>query len=451
MEWPKEIQQLFDNLTAGVPEGFRPMVSAMLKETAEKKCKERNAGILNEADLITALIEITPEPFKAESIENMKKHNVDVEKYIELKSIRDKYKVSWESFEKAFHPGNIHFAMYVTDKCNQECIHCAADSKAYRPDLSFEDWVKIIDNLEDGLKEEGRNGVYVWFGGEPTCRPDLKKLIEYCGSKNYYQALITNGINFTDDFAKYCADNGMSHIFVSIDSANPEISDKIRGVKGSSDHAKKAIENSLKYGLFTCCSTTVMKQNVHHLQDIKDLCEELGAQPYFRAIVKQRNAANNWDEVGLSKEEYKLLHDFKYKNAIEKIESGNASNLPVYEIYEMVPFMQHPKNDYELTALEWGVGCQACRTLMGIDVNGDIFPCGYPSELLLGNALTTDFKEVLNSQTFKDIRNGKRVGKCNSCEFLSLCKGGCRVHTECETGDYFESFPYCWHECELSK
>ena len=54
----------------------------------------------------------------------------------------------------------------------------------------------------------------------------------------------------------------------------------------------------------------------------------------------------------------------------------------------------------------------------------------------------------MDSKLFKDIRDRVRTGKCASCHHLELCGGGCRVHAECETGDFFASFPYCWHEMD---
>ncbi|MCK4816544.1 hypothetical protein KA005_12315, partial [bacterium] len=72
MEWEPEVYELFEKIVAQVPEVFRAMVRPMLHETADKKCQERNANYVNEADIITALFDITPEPFKAESVENLK-------------------------------------------------------------------------------------------------------------------------------------------------------------------------------------------------------------------------------------------------------------------------------------------------------------------------------------------------------------------------------------------
>ena len=99
--------------------------------------------------------------------------------------------------------------------------------------------------------------------------------------------------------------------------------------------------------------------------------------PFFRAVLRQNRAAEYWDEIGLTMEQYKRLFDFKYKRAIEAIRKGEAGNLAVFETYEMTPFTQFPRDDKELTAIEWGVGCLACRSMMGIELDGTIYPVSY--------------------------------------------------------------------------
>ncbi|MHA2401278.1 MAG: SPASM domain-containing protein, partial [Promethearchaeota archaeon] len=94
----------------------------------------------------------------------------------------------------------------------------------------------------------------------------------------------------------------------------------------------------------------------------------------------------------------------------------------------------------------WGVGCQACRSVSGIDVNGDFFPCDYPSQLTLGNVLTQSFGDIMETEMFKAIRDRKIKGKCSTCHHLEMCGGGCRVHAENETGDFLAALPFCWHE-----
>jgi radical SAM protein with 4Fe4S-binding SPASM domain len=60
--------------------------------------------------------------------------------------------------------------------------------------------------------------------------------------------------------------------------------------------------------------------------------------------------------------------------------------------------------------------------------------------------MTESFEDIMKSQVFEDIRDRKRSGACASCHHLELCGGGCRIHAECETGDFFAPFSYCWHE-----
>ncbi len=446
MEWNKDTKELFERIVNQIPDGFRPAVQPQIVEAAKKRCLNRNGSYIEDGDLITGIFDIIPEAFKAMMVNDLTSLGIDVTRYMELKELRDRIECSWDTLEEAFHPGNIHFAMYITDRCNMNCLHCAADDMIPRPELSSQKWCQIIENVESGLREQGRHACFIWFGGEPTLREDIGDIMKFCSEKGYYHAIITNGTKFDDKFAKMCKEYNMSHVFISFDSADPKKNDKIRGFSDSLTYAKRAIENCLKYGLFVCSSITVMKQNINELEELKTLSEEWGAQPYFRAVVKQNRAATYWNEIGLSQEEYKKLYKFKYKHAIETIRNGEAGTLPAYEIYEMTPFMEMPKDDKELTAIEWGVGCLACRTMMGIGVDGTIYPCGYPTKLTLGNALVDDFQDILNSQIFKDIRDGKRTGKCASCHHLKYCHGGCRVHTECETGDFFASFPYCWHE-----
>ncbi|MBD3196957.1 MAG: radical SAM protein [Candidatus Lokiarchaeota archaeon] len=447
MDWEQETKELFKEVVDQIPDGFRPAVEPQIIKAAEQRCLDRNESYINTEDIVLGIFDIIPEAFKSMMVEDLTNLGIDVERYIELKEIKDRLKLSWDKLEKAFHPGVIHFAMYITDKCNMKCMHCAADDYTPRPELPKEEWFKIIENLESGLREHGRRGCYIWFGGEPTLRKDIGNIMAFCKENDYYHALITNGVEFDEEFAKMCKENNMSHVFVSFDSADPDKNDEIRGFPDSLKYAKKAVENCLKYGLFVCSSITVMKQNLDELDELNDLSLEWGAQPFFRPVVKQNRAAEYWDEIGLNQEEYQKLFKYKYEIAMKKINEGEAGTLPAYEIYEMMPFMACPRNDKERSTIEWGVGCLACRTMMGVGIDGTVFPTGYPTELTLGNAQEDSFSDILDSQIYKDIRDRKKIkGKCAECHHLELCGGGCRVTAEFITGDFFASFPFCWHE-----
>ncbi len=448
MEWTSGIEELFVKLTDQIPFVFRPIVKPKLRKAAEKQAIGRNSGWVNEADLISALFEITPNQFKPDCVDMVRKLGIDVLRYVGLNDIRAQYKKSWEQFGEAFHPGNYHLTLYVTDRCNEQCKHCAIELWK-RDDLPIEDWIRIQDNLESGLRKQGRRGVYIYFGGEPTVRKDLRQLIAHAGKHGYFHALATNGLLFNDDYARFCADNGMSHVFISLDSADPEKAARIRGVKRAGELAKRAIDNAQRHGMLVVVNFVVMKQNIDEMEQMKELIESWGAAPYMRSVIKTGTAAEHWPEVGLDAEENRRFYEFKYRHAVEAVRKGYVGTLPIFDIWDWTPFMEEPQSDVERTALEWGVGCQSCRTISGVDVNGDFFPCYYPTQLKLGNLLTQSFEEIMESPTFRAIRDRtKHSGKCTSCHHLDMCGGGCGVHAECETGDFFASVPYCWHEHE---
>jgi len=446
MEWKKDIEEMYGRITEQVPEAFRASVKPMLREAAEKTARLRNSGFITEDDLLSALFEITPEAFQPTVVNDLKKLGIDADRYVKLSAIRKEYTRTWDEIGGAWLPGVYHFTMFLTDRCNQKCIHCAATVMKKRPELSKEQWIQIIENVEQTLRKQGRRGCYIWFGGEPTLRKDLSDLIKYCGKKGYYQALSTNGMLFDEKLAKLCAEVKMHHVFISYDSFDHKRAEKIRGVPKAGEAAEKAIQLALKYGHFVVCTATVQKENFDELEDIKKKLEAMGVIPYFRAVIKQRTAEKNWEEIGLNYDEFRQFYQFKYKNVVDAVRNGEASSLNKFYTYDMVPFMECPVNDQERTALEWGVGCQACRSVSGIDTNGDFFPCDYPSKLTLGNLLKQSFEEIMESETFKAIRDRKITGICASCHHLELCGGGCRVHAENETGDFLASLPFCWHK-----
>ncbi|TFF99036.1 MAG: radical SAM protein [Promethearchaeota archaeon] len=448
MDWKNDIEKLFNTIIELSPEGFRDSIKPMLRDAAEKTARLRNSGFVSKDDLLSALFDITPDAFQPAVVNDLNQIGIDTDRYIKLSDIRKKYSRTWDEISGAFKPGVYHFTMYITDRCNQNCLHCAASVMENRPELSFDTWIQIIENIEQTLRARGRRACFIWFGGEPTIRKDLPELIKYCGEKGYYQAVATNGILFDEELAKLCAEVKMSHVFISLDSTKPERAAKIRGHPKAYESAIKAIKLAKKYGLFTLGNATIQQENKDELEELQKLYDSLGVIPYFRAVIKKRSADKNWEKIGLDFDEFKEFYKFKYRNVVDAIRGGNATSINKFYTWDMVPFMETPINDEERAALEWGVGCQACRSISGIDINGDFYPCDYPSELILGNILEDGLEKIMESEMFKKIRDRNVKGKCANCHHLELCGGGCRIHAENETGDFLSESPYCWHQMD---
>ena len=155
MEWKKEIEEMYGTITDQVPEAFRASVKPMLREAAEKTARLRNSGYVSKDDLLSALFEITPEAFKPTVVDDLNKLGIDTQRYIKLSEIRKNYTRTWEEISGAFLPGVYHFTLYLTDRCNQNCLHCAAAVMEKRPEFPTETWIEIIEDLEQSLRIRG--------------------------------------------------------------------------------------------------------------------------------------------------------------------------------------------------------------------------------------------------------------------------------------------------------
>lgn len=120
----------------------------------------------------------------------------------------------------------------VTKLCNQRCLMCNI-WKTKSDDMSLE-------QLEEEVKKLSRFGVgYVFIqGGEPLIRKDIIEVIDLFLKYHIKPTVITNGILLTYDLAAEIAKR-RCNLAISIDSMDPELFAKLRGV----DKLSQVIEN----------------------------------------------------------------------------------------------------------------------------------------------------------------------------------------------------------------
>src|SRR5262249_49951566 len=118
----------------------------------------------------------------------------------------------------------------TTKACNLSCRHCRAV-----PQRSLGPMELTTRRAFDLLDEIGRvaRPVMVLSGGEPLFRPDLFDIADYGAQSGFRMALATNGTLVTPKIAARIADAGISRVAVSLDSADPDVHDRFRGVPGA--------------------------------------------------------------------------------------------------------------------------------------------------------------------------------------------------------------------------
>ena len=114
----------------------------------------------------------------------------------------------------------------ITYACNSQCKTCTywRMSRRKNEDLS----TKAVFQLLDRAYEFGMRGYYL-FGGEPTVREDIGRIVDYAKGKGFLTTMNTNG-SFLASKAE--ALRNVDFLFVSLDYFN-QYHDFIRGRQGS--------------------------------------------------------------------------------------------------------------------------------------------------------------------------------------------------------------------------
>ncbi|HIE27151.1 TPA: SPASM domain-containing protein [Candidatus Poribacteria bacterium] len=83
-----------------------------------------------------------------------------------------------------------------------------------------------------------------------------------------------------------------------------------------------------------------------------------------------------------------------------------------------------------------------------------VSPCVYLHDYKVGNLLTDDIFEIVNSPSFKAFRHRRKEipKKCHelNCKYLESCRGGCAARAYLVNGDLNELDPYCPTIYEMS-
>jgi radical SAM protein with 4Fe4S-binding SPASM domain len=120
----------------------------------------------------------------------------------------------------------------VTFRCQCKCVHCSSNipnmDRRTGPDLlTREDVQHVLDQaVKMGIPR------VTFFGGEPLVRRDICDLVKYAHSKGMMTRINTNGLMLDETMVIKLRNAGLTHCDVSIDSADPEVHDKLRGVPG---------------------------------------------------------------------------------------------------------------------------------------------------------------------------------------------------------------------------
>ncbi|WP_352420149.1 radical SAM protein [Proteiniborus sp.] len=204
----------------------------------------------------------------------------------------------------------------ITYNCPFRCLHCFNSSGTHnfaKKEMTNGEFMNAIKQIS-----EYRPNTVCFCGGEPLLRKDL--LIEsasYLSENSKHNIdinLVTNGYLMDKKTATRLKDSGFKLIQISLDGATPSTHDWLRNKKGSYHKAIEATQILVDEGFYVGIACAPNKKNIDEIDDLIDLCYELGVKEFRMQPLMKLGRAKNIEDSFLNSEDYwKLCRKLRKK------------------------------------------------------------------------------------------------------------------------------------------
>jgi MoaA/NifB/PqqE/SkfB family radical SAM enzyme len=300
----------------------------------------------------------------------------------------------------------------TTNRCNLSCKTCPQyfGMPEDSADLTLETVERLLDQAP-GVRRVVLHGI-----GEPLLNKELPQIVRAVKARGAYALFNTNGLLLRGRLVEPLIASGLDELRVSVDSAEPQTYQEIRGVDGLArifENAGAFNETKRRLGASTPVVSlwiTGMKTNVRELPALVRKAAELGiGEVYLQRLV--------YSGRGHATEEEALFHraDGEDMQAVAQAEAlANELGVRLRGSGEVSAIESLSEDD------DADVPYQACRrpwSLMYVTSNGNVLPCciapftGVPyGDIVMGNVLETSVAEVWNGPRYQEWRTRMTSG-----------------------------------------
>ncbi|MDG5777247.1 TIGR04053 family radical SAM/SPASM domain-containing protein [Haloarculaceae archaeon H-GB2-1] len=328
----------------------------------------------------------------------------------------------------------------LTQACDLECKHCRAEAQPDRhPDeLTTEEGKRLLE----AAREFGDDQLVVFSGGDPLARDDLLELIAYGADLGLQMTLTPSGTSsLSREVVEDLADAGLRRMALSIDCGSAAAHDEFRQEPGSFEQTVAAARWANEAGLPLQINTTVCRETVDELPEVRDLVADLGAVLWsvFFLVPVGRGAVLDPISPDRAERVMDWLLDVSEDApfGVKTTEAPHFRRVALERKADAAPEGAIPDDIGRRTGITAGNGFAFVSHV------GDFYPSGFlPASA--GNVRETNVVDLYrNSELFESLREGSSLkGKCGACPFKHVC-GGSRSRAFAHTGDLLESDPLC--------
>ncbi len=344
------------------------------------------------------------------------------------------------------------FAVWnFTNRCNLRCQHCyqESDHHAATGELTLTEKLNLVDQMAEEYV-----AMVAFAGGEPTISPDLLPVLRRCQSHGLHMSVATNGTTMTRRLAASLADAGVRYVEISLDSVNAAKHDAFRGQPGMWDRTVRGMryvveQDGLRLGIAMC----VHRGNFAEVRDMLQFAVDIGAGcfAHFNFIPVGRGTDMIDGDIS-PRQRQELLETLN-----EWMQSGKIGVLSTAPQLGRVclanaPIEGRQSCSHAGSGSGWKArvvakylgGCGAGRTYVCIEPAGDITPCVYMPNRVLGNIRTRTFRNIFRNNPYTETLCDREhfTHHCAECRYRNYC-GGCRARADSYFGAIHAGDPGC--------
>lgn len=331
---------------------------------------------------------------------------------------------------------------YLTEGCNLRCRHCWIAPKYQsegQPQTALD--FDLFRSIVEQARPLGLSGVKL-TGGEPLLHSQIHEILEFVRMSGLHLTVESNGVLCTPELARQIAACNNSFISISLDGADAETHEWVRGVPGCFEDALEGIRNLVTAGLKPQIIMAIMRRNRDQMEAVVRLAESLGAGSVKFNVVMPTARGEKMHESGETLTIEELVDLGRW---VENTLSASTT-LKLY--------YSHPLAFRPLSKMfgNNGDGCAVCGILgiLGVLADGSYALCGIGetvAELTFGHATRDQLEDVWNNApVLIEIREGlpqRFEGICGDCLIKGRCLGSCIAQNYYRSKDVWAPFWYC--------
>lgn len=344
----------------------------------------------------------------------------------------------------------------TTRACPLACRHCRASAipEPLPGELDREEAERFLASLTGFGRP---NPVLVLTGGDVLLRRDLLELAETARSLGLPVAVSPSVTpRLEPALLAGLKRLGVKVASLSLDGAEPETHEGLRGVEGHFAQTVEALHLLRRQGFTVQVNTVVRPENVAELPEIAAIVNGARASIWEVFFLVRVGRGRELAELSPAENEdvcHFLAEAARYgfvvrtveapffRRVVREREEGRPS--PTGPLYRrLAARLRELLGEPRLPSKAQTKGTRDGKGIVFVAHDGEVYPAGF-LPLPLGNVRETSLVEIYReSPLLRDIRAARFHGRCGTCEYRDLC-GGSRARAFAASGDPLGEDPAC--------